>query len=196
MRPSPPGSNTGSSQTILPPPHVFAIAASSPARTPAPTVPSKPKVGASDSYRHSTSPSTASGSLPDAQSCEASALMVGQGQISSASLNAQKRAYRQRRKDPSCDACRERKVKVSHEKGCHGVPAGIEDQPANGRLSAMLRKHLHARNVQVATTSVSSPRRPTDACHRSSRLFYGPTRESHLLIDIDKCRISRPKLPS
>ena len=72
-------------------------------------------------YNHSydsASASPAAGQLGDQFSDVMNSSLPGtpgqpQAQLTSASLQAQKRAYRQRRKDPSCDACRERKVKVN-----------------------------------------------------------------------------------
>lgn len=89
-------------------------------------------------------------------------------QLSAARMHAQKRAYRQRRKDPSCDACRERKVKVGAPTSTG--PFVFEVLTSGG--SVMRRKRRAALSVPVVTSSVNSPRRPTGGCLQSSRSTY------------------------
>ena len=82
---------------------------------------------------------------------------IAHGHGSTAALQAQKRAYRQRRKDPSCDACRERKVKVR----------------ALAHLSEMSTKFCSVTlptlqavpSAPVEVSDASLPKRQTGECH-------------------------------
>lgn len=83
------------------------------------------------------------------------------GPPNAAMLLNPKRAYRQRRKDPSCDACRERKVKV-HFPCAHNPGFTLTETSATQRIRPV------AQSVRVVTYAANLPRTPIDACLLSS----------------------------